>query len=68
MIGILRATIDHLEPLSKLFDGYRSFYGQPADQRAARRFVKERLKRADSVIFLFILFDVALLLRLLAHV
>jgi len=49
---ILQATPAHLEEISCLFDAYRQFYGQAPDHSAATRFIAERLKAADSVIFL----------------
>lgn len=51
MIGIHRATLDHLKDLSRLFDQYRVFYGQPSDHKKSRRFIRDRLKNGDSVIF-----------------
>ena len=49
---ITRATVEHAEVLTPMFDGYRQFYGQPSDPEAARRFLLERLKRDESVVFL----------------
>ncbi len=51
MIGIHRATLDHLKDLSRLFDQYRVFYGQPSDHKKSKAFIKDRLKNGDSVIF-----------------
>lgn len=48
---ILLASMIHLEGLSVLFDGYRVFYEQPSDVAAAKRFLKERFKNNDSVVF-----------------
>ena len=39
-----------LPRVAELFDGYRQFYGQPADPDAARHFLRERLQAGDSVI------------------
>jgi ribosomal protein S18 acetylase RimI-like enzyme len=50
--AIRRATRDDAEPLARLFDAYRVFYGQPTDLTAARAFLDERLDRDESVIFL----------------
>ncbi|HEY5063034.1 MAG TPA: GNAT family N-acetyltransferase [Gemmatimonadaceae bacterium] len=36
--------------VSRLFDAYRQFYGQPADLPRAERFIAERLRLGDSVI------------------
>jgi GNAT superfamily N-acetyltransferase len=37
-----------------MFDGYRQFYKQPPDPGQARRFVRNRLDRDESVVFLAI--------------
>ena len=39
-----------LPRVAALFDGYRQFYGQPADPDGARQFLRERLQAGDSVI------------------
>lgn len=49
---IERAEIGDLETVAALFDAYRVFYGQPSDLERARGFIRERLERSDSVIFL----------------
>jgi GNAT superfamily N-acetyltransferase len=49
---ILRATLKDLETIVPLFDGYRVFYKQDSNMDASRKFVAERLKKLDSVIFL----------------
>lgn len=46
------ATLEDLEQLVILFDGYRSFYEQESNLVAARNFLKERFIKQDSVIFL----------------
>ena len=51
-MNVRRATLDDLEHLAPLFDGYRQFYGQPPDVALARSFLSERLTRSESVIFL----------------
>jgi GNAT superfamily N-acetyltransferase len=51
-LEIRRAGLGDLAGLVPLFDGYRVFYGQPADPAVAERFLRERLTRGDSVIFL----------------
>jgi ribosomal protein S18 acetylase RimI-like enzyme len=38
--------------LVPLFDAYRQFYRQPADSGRAEAFLRERLQRGESVIFL----------------
>ncbi|MCE8016479.1 GNAT family N-acetyltransferase [Halomonas sp. MCCC 1A17488] len=42
------ATLDDLEPLSALLDGYRQFYRQEPNLEGARRFLQARLSRGDS--------------------
>ena len=51
-VEIVRATIDDLELLVPLFDGYRQFYKQEADPEGARRFLKAHFEENTSVIFL----------------
>ena len=50
-MNIREATITDLESLSVLFDKYRVFYGKESDQSAAKAFLKDRMERNDSVIF-----------------
>jgi len=52
---LIRASLDHLEQLVPLFDGYRQFYKQPSDPEQCRRFLRERLDNDESVIFLALL-------------
>jgi ribosomal protein S18 acetylase RimI-like enzyme len=47
-----RATLDDLDALATLFDGYRVFYRQPSDPALARAFIEERLRLDESVIFI----------------
>ena len=47
-----RATLDDLDALASLFDGYRVFYERPSDRALARAFLQERLQRGESVIFI----------------
>ncbi len=49
---ITRANLEHLDLLVPLFDGYRVFYQQPSDRLGATVFLRQRLTRGDSVIFL----------------
>ena len=51
-VRIVRASLDHLDALVPLFDGYRRFYGKPGDAKRARAFLGERLASGESVIFL----------------
>lgn len=49
---IIQATIDHLDLLVPLFDGYRVFYKQTSDKKKAKQFLKERLLKKDSILFI----------------
>lgn len=48
---IRRAKKKDLEQLSVLFDKYRIFYKQKGDIKSAREFLKKRMKRKESVVF-----------------
>ncbi|TVZ50955.1 GNAT family N-acetyltransferase [Dokdonia sp. Hel_I_53] len=49
---IRKATLDNLEDIIPLFDGYRQFYRQKSDLEAAKSFITSRLQYKDSTIFL----------------
>ena len=51
-IRIVRAGRNELDDLAPLFDGYRQFYGQRSDPGAARAFLRDRIERDESVIYL----------------
>jgi len=48
---IRRAKKKDISQLSVLFDKYRIFYKQKSDMDSARSFLKKRMKRKESVIF-----------------
>jgi ribosomal protein S18 acetylase RimI-like enzyme len=48
---IRTATPDDAGEVGRLFDLYRQFYEQPADAALARNFIRERLERGESIIF-----------------
>lgn len=50
--AIRRATIDDLDVLVPLFGGYRQFYREASDPGLARDFLRERIERSESVIFI----------------
>jgi GNAT superfamily N-acetyltransferase len=50
-ITVARAGQKELDDLVPLFDGYRQFYGQRSDLAAARAFLRDRIDRDESVIF-----------------
>ena len=49
---IRRATLDDLQAVTTLFDGYRQFYGRPTDVAGAKQFLRARLEARDSVILI----------------
>jgi ribosomal protein S18 acetylase RimI-like enzyme len=49
---IRRASLADLGTVAELFDGYRQFYGQPADYPLAEAFLRDRFTNNDSVVFL----------------
>lgn len=51
MIQINKATIEDLDLLVPLFDGYRIFYKQPSNLVAVKDFLKKRFKNNDSLIY-----------------
>jgi GNAT superfamily N-acetyltransferase len=51
MIKIEQATINHLDKLSIIFDQYRVFYKKASDVVAAKKFLRERMEKNESVIF-----------------
>ncbi|WP_121907341.1 GNAT family N-acetyltransferase [Ulvibacter antarcticus] len=51
---VVKASEAHLELLVPLFNGYRMFYKRASNPEAARKFLSERFKKNDSMIFLAI--------------
>lgn len=49
---IIKATINHLTELTKLFNAYRVFYKQESDFEAAKNFLKERFQNNESIILI----------------
>jgi GNAT superfamily N-acetyltransferase len=49
---IRRAGVQDIEALAPLFDAYRQFYGKTTDLELARGFLRERLERTESAVFL----------------
>jgi ribosomal protein S18 acetylase RimI-like enzyme len=49
---IRRALPEDLGLVAPLFDGYRRFYGRPADLPLAETFIRQRIEGNESVIFL----------------
>jgi len=52
MITIVEANQNHIEDVAPLFDKYRIFYGQESDQKAASHFIRERIQRKESILFI----------------
>lgn len=48
---IFEATTFDLDQLSELFNEYRKFYKQQDDLESAKKFLSERIKNKDSVVF-----------------
>lgn len=51
-LEIVTASLEHLDQLAPLFDAYRVFYQQPSDVDRATIFLRERLERSESVVFM----------------
>ena len=49
---ILRDTEAHIDQLAGLFDSYRQFYHCAPDLGLAKRFITERIKGNESIIFM----------------
>lgn len=50
--GVRRAELADLEELKRLFAAYRVFYGEAWEEAQAEVFLRERLTRGESVLFL----------------
>lgn len=51
-MNILRAELAQLPQLVVLFDLYRQFYHQPTNPEKAAEFLRDRINREESVIFM----------------
>ena len=51
-VEIIQAGPAHLSQLVPLFDAYRQFYKRRSDMAGARKFLRNRLAREESVVFL----------------
>ena len=51
-INVRDATVDDVDALAPLFDGYRQFYGQPSDISKASEFLRARLTNGESKILI----------------
>ncbi|MEM1135618.1 MAG: GNAT family N-acetyltransferase [Bacteroidota bacterium] len=52
MVKVIKADIQFLDKITPLFDAYRQFYQQESNLADAENFLKERLEKKESVIFL----------------
>ena len=52
MTDIRRATLEDLDLIAPLFDGYRRYYGQATDVARAKDFLRERLEANESTVLL----------------
>src|SRR3982751_1059915 len=52
VVSVRQAVLSDLPVLAPLFDAYRQFYGRPPDLAAAESFLRERLTRHESTVFL----------------
>jgi GNAT superfamily N-acetyltransferase len=50
-VTIRRARVGDLEAVALLFDSYRAFYKLTRDLEGGRRFLRDRMERNESVIF-----------------
>ena len=51
-LSVWRAGLEDLDALVPLFDRYRGFYGLRSDPGLCRSYLKERISKAESVVFL----------------
>lgn len=51
-MNIRTATINDIDVIAVLFDAYRVFYQQPSDIESAKSFLRQRIEKHESVIFL----------------
>jgi len=54
-ITIRLAAIKDANLVAPLFDSYRQFYGQKSNLKLAKKFISERLKNKQSIIFIAVL-------------
>ncbi len=51
-MNVKQATIDDLAAVAKLFDLYRQFYQQESNLARAEMYIKSRIEKGESVIFI----------------
>ncbi|WP_079527877.1 GNAT family N-acetyltransferase [Halobacillus hunanensis] len=53
-IVLIKADLDQIDLVAELFDKYRVFYEQPSNVEEGKKFIRERMAKQQSVIFLAI--------------
>ncbi|MED3962617.1 N-acetyltransferase family protein [Bacillales bacterium AN1005] len=48
---IFQATMEDLDGVANLFNLYRTFYQQESDLEGAKNYIKERINKGESIIF-----------------
>jgi len=56
---ISKAEVKHLDDLVPLFDAYRTFYKQQSDLDGAKNFLRKRLEKQDTIIYIACIEDKA---------
>lgn len=51
-VNIIEAGLEELDLVAQLFDQYRVFYKQPSNIEAASSYIRERMEKEESIIFL----------------
>lgn len=52
---IIQASLAEIDKLAPLFDRYREFYLQQSDLKGALDFLRERMERGESIVYLALL-------------
>lgn len=52
---VIQAAVEHVAQVAPLFDAYRQFYRPPSDPAGGAAFLRERIERNESVVFLAVL-------------
>lgn len=51
-LSLRQATLSDADAVAELFNQYRVWYGETSDPQGARKFVRERISKNESVIFI----------------
>lgn len=51
-MNVTKATLNDIDTLTDLFDGYRQFYKQQSDKAASKAFLKARLSNEEAFVFI----------------